>query len=60
MDDLNDNTEMYVCTNYLKSEKKLRIQVGRPNYNSRDLEAATIILSVSVAIDEIAHEGPPR
>ena len=50
---------MYVCTNYLKDDKKLRIQVGRPNYNSRNLEAATIILSVSIVIDELNHEGPP-
>lgn len=60
MDDLSDNTEMYVCTNYLKEEKKLRIQVGRPNYNSYNLESATIILSVSILIDELNHEGPPR
>ena len=26
-------SEMYVCTNYLKSEGKLRIMVGRPNYS---------------------------
>ena len=38
----------------------MRIQVGRPNYNSRDLESATIILSVSILIDELNHEGPPR
>ena len=38
----------------------MRIQVGRPNYNSRDLEAATIILSASILIDEEADEGPPR
>ena len=64
MDDLSDSTEMYVCTNYLKEEaegvpSKLRIQVGRPNYNSKDLEAATIILSVSISIDEGNNEGPP-
>ena len=33
---------------------------GRPNYNSRNLESATIILSVSVAIDEEGGETPPR
>ena len=60
MDALNAFTEMYVCTNYIKSEKKLRIQIGRPNYNSRDLEAASIILSVSLLIDEESDEGPPR
>ena len=27
MDDLSDFTEMYVCTNYIKDERKLRIQV---------------------------------
>ena len=76
-------SELYVCTNYLKAEGKLRpgmetkffiflhirnqdynlnknlkfpvrVMAGRPNYNSRNLEAATIILSVSVAIDEEA------
>ena len=59
MDELGDTTEMYVCTNYLRDDKKLRIQVGRPNYNSRDLESATIILSVSILIDERQNEGPP-
>ena len=60
MEEMSDVQEMYVCTNYLKEEQKLRIMVGRPNYNSQDLEAATIILSVSVFIDESNFEGPPR
>ena len=60
MDIMNTFTEMFVCSNYIKDERKLRIQVGRPNYNSRDLESATIILSASIPIDERADEGPPR
>ena len=60
MDSLDTLTELYVCQNYLRDKSKLRIQVGRPNYNSRDLEAATIILSASVLIDEENDEGPPR
>lgn len=51
---------MYVCTNYIKEDRQLRISIGRPNYNARNLEAATIILAVSVLLDETAGEGPPR
>ena len=60
MSSMQDATEMYVCTNWLRQDRKLRISVGRPNYNARNLEAATIILAVSVMIDEEAGEGPPR
>ena len=60
MDIMNTFTEMYVCSNYIQDERKLRIQVGRPNYNSRDLESATIILAASIPINEREDEGPPR
>ena len=49
---LETQLSMYVCVNYIKPEKKLRIMVGRPNYNSRNLEAATIVISAGIYIDE--------
>ena len=61
MEDLGKSiSELYVCTNYIRDEKKVRIMVGRPNYNSRDLESATIVISASILVDELKHEGPPQ
>ena len=60
MDSLNTYTELYVCTNYVRDERMLRIMIGRPNYNSRDLESATIILQANILINEANDEGPPR
>ena len=62
MEELSDNSELYVCSNYLKDEKRVRIQVGRPNYNSADRDTATIILSVSILVRDGApyYEGPPQ
>ena len=60
MDALNTFQDVYVCTNYIRNEQKLRIQVARPNYNLRDLEHANVVLSVSVHVNEAADEGPPR
>ena len=60
MDSLNTYTELYVCTNYIRDERMLRIMIGRPNYNSRDLESATIILQANILINEANDEGPPR
>ena len=61
MEDLgNAITELYVCTNYIRDEKKVRIMVGRPNYNSRDLESATIVISAAILVDEEQHQGPPQ
>ena len=57
MDALNTFHDMYVCTNYIRNEQKLRLQVARPNYNLRDLEHANVVLSVSVHINEAADEG---
>ena len=34
--------------------------VGRPNYNSRNLESASIVISVSILLNTEANEGPPR
>ena len=52
--------ELYVCTNYIRNDRKLRLLVGRPNYNARDLESATIVISAQMLINEAADEGPPR
>ena len=58
---LETQLSMYVCVNYIKPEKKLRIMVGRPNYNSRNLEAATIVISAGIYIDETeGGQGPFR
>ena len=58
---LETQLSMYVCVNYIKQEKKLRIMVGRPNYNSRNLEAATIVISAGIFIDETdGGMGPLR
>ena len=43
-----------------KNKKTIRIMVGRPNYNSRNLESASIIISVSILLDAEKNEGPPR
>ena len=60
MDDLSDINELYVCTNFIQDKNTVRIMVGRPNYNSRDMESATIVISVSILLNPDKYEGPPR
>ena len=60
MDALDAYEELFVCTNYIRNDRKLRLLVGRPNYNARDLESATIVISAQMLINEAADEGPPR
>ena len=60
MDDLSDVNELYVCTNYIQNKNSVRIMVGRPNYNSLNMESATIVISVSILLNTDKFEGPPR